>query len=331
MPAGFRALRKVQIGTETTKGTAVAATAFWVGKLGMMLNQELYMPDDLETGVMASYERSQVIARETNLPFESDATYEQLLYPLEMGVGEGDFTASSGTDPDIWAYEPSYTASSDPRSFTLEYGDDVQAYETSYVGCRQLEMSGQVGDVVRVNADLFGREMEETTFTASLVPPARETIKMAHCSVYADSTWAGLGTTAVNGTLVDFNWRYMNGFSPVKFADGRLDFSEIAEAKRHVELDMTIAFNATTSGWWDDIYREQVAYAFQLGFVGSGTGATGKSLDLNTMGKITEFGTLAEREGQDIVKVKVVSELDQNTTGARDMSVVLRNTVSAIP
>lgn len=340
MPAGFRGLRRIQIGTESVKGTAVAASAFWVGKLGMMLNQELYMPDDLETGIQSSYERSQVIARETSMPFESDATYEQLMYPLEMGVGSGAITDAMGTDPTIWTYAPSYIASANPRSFTLEYGDDVQAYASSYVGCRQLEMSGQVGDVVRVNADLFGRDMGQNAFSTdssgdAIVPPSRETVKMAHCKVYAADDWADLLTSPtaslVPGTLVDFNWRYMNGFSPVKFADGRLDFSEIAEAKRHVELDMTIAFNATTAGWWRTLYRQQNAYGFQLKFDGSGTGtALEKSLDLNTFGKMTEFGTLAEREGQNIVKVKIMSEYD-GTVDVRESSVVLRNTVASIP
>lgn len=329
MPAGIRALRRIQIGKEATPGAGGAATLFLTGTLGMALNQEIHQPNQWETGRLASFEQSEVIASEVALPFDSDASYEQLAYLLHMGIEVG--TIATNTI----RYSPNYYASNPPQTYVFEYGDDVQSYAANYVFARQLELSGQVGQVVSVRADLVGRQMNEATiFTGettavppvfSINPPPRETIKMAHAQFKADPLWTNVGTTDVPGTLVDFNWRFMNGYTPQRFADRTLFFSEIAEAKRHVELDLTVAFNATTKAWFEDLYRVQEYQVFALEFINNVTGtlvpADDKSLSLQVGGKITQYATLTEREGQDIVKIKIMSEFDD--TGARDMRVIL--------
>ena len=57
------------------------------------------MPDDLETGRLASFERSAVISRDAKLPFESDANYEQLAYFLNMAVTQPSIVASTTAFP----------------------------------------------------------------------------------------------------------------------------------------------------------------------------------------------------------------------------------------
>ena len=337
MPAGLRALRRIQFGKESTAGTAVAATEFVVGKLGQKLEQELYMPDDLETGRLASFERSEVIARESVLPFESDANYEQIAMFLDMAVRGG--VSATGADPHLWVFEPVYNASNAPGSYTVEYGDNVHQFETSYVSCRQLEFSGQVGDVVKINADLFGRDTISSSFTSNInVPSVLEAVKMAHGKLYVNDTWTALvgnSPAEVGGTLVDFSYKIMTGITPQKFADGRLDFSELAEAKRHVELELTAAFNTTTSGYFDTLYKNQNSSGanvgaqgmrmFGLHFDNGATTTSNRKLKLQLSGKLTEYDTLTEREGQNIVKLKVVSEYDDTPGAARDMRVELVN------
>ena len=316
MASGFRALRKIQFGQEVTAGTPVAATAFIVGKIGMKLEQEIHSPDDFETGRLASYEQSEVIARQAMLPFEGDVTYEQIAYFLDMAITQGVVTGT--TAPFTWTYSPNYTGSNAPRSFTAEYGDNIQAYESEFVSCRQLEISGQVGDVVKVNADLFGRQVVSTAFTTGLTPPARETVKMAGAQLFVDSSWAGVGATEVPATLVDFNWRLQTGFNPMKFADNQLFFTELTEAKRHIELEMTVGFNTTTAGWFAN-FTGQTLRMVELSF----TGSNSRSLKLQQSVKLIEYMELTEREGQDIVKLKFVSEYDD--TGARDLRAILVN------
>ena len=185
MAAGIRALRKILIGKENMNvppylRVPVDATAMLVGTANMSLEQGIFMPNEYETGRLASFERSSVIARDARLSFEADATYEQLMYFLEMGVkhtvhsnenyrdaydltraNDRNLSRVSYADNSVttWVYAPNYVRSNIPRTFTMEYGDDVQAYQTAYCGIRQLELSGQVGDIVKISADMFGRDM----------------------------------------------------------------------------------------------------------------------------------------------------------------------------
>ena len=428
--AGLRALRRIQIGAETTHGTGVPATLQLVGTLGMRSEQELYMPDDLETGRLASFERSTAIARETTLPFESDANYEQIEHLLRMAVpvaGTGGFTATSpvsgvnatarlpetganyinltlldphGTPANSWTatvrvgrgsgtaqaarvgtrlrvdveeatltlnaaialfntipgvvaslgggagttvintttnasfsggrtrlgtgaglFEPGYGSANTYTSYTMEYGDDQQVWESTYVLARQLEISGSVGEVVRVSADLFGREQVVSNFTPNLsLPTTINAVKMAEAKFYVNDSWAditGNTPTEVGATLVDFNYRITTGLSPLKFADRRLDYTEVTQAKRSVELDMTVGFNSTTTAWFNSLFASQSLYMYKLEF----DGPNNQALDLYISGYMTEFAELTEREGQDIVRLKIASAYD--STGSRDMRVNL--------
>ena len=334
MASGLRALRKILVGQETTKGTAVTPTAFLVGTLGMRDQLELFMPDEYETGRLASYERSQIIAREATLPFEADANYEQLAYLLEMAVKQTEVGGvpavtdsryvNTTTNVTTWTYTPNYTESNDPLSLTVQYGDDIQQFESAFVSCRNIEFSGQVGDIVKTSADLFGRTVTKiASFGATVEPPDRESIKMGTSELYIDPTWAAVGTTAKTATLVDFSYKFNTGFSPMKYADNRLDFSDLAEAKRHVELDMTVGFNDSAVELFD-AYNDQSQVVVELRFTGSEVSANNnKSFKLQVGGNVTEFMELSEREGQDIVKVKLMSIFDD--TGDRDMSIILEN------
>ena len=324
--SGVRALRKIQIGPEAVadRDTGVTPGVFLIGTLGMKMEQELYMPDDLETGRLVSYERSEVIAQETSLPFESDANYLQLGHLLQMGFGMP--TAAN-------VYEPMAGSATleEPTSYTFRYGDDKNVWESHYVLARMIEFSGQVGEVVRVKADLFGRAMESigpNGFVSTVIPPRDlESVKMATCKLYASATWGTVGNTGteVPATLIDFNYRAMTGFEPVKFADGRYDFSEVAQKKRHVELDMTVGFNDTSVGWFTsfapdvDVNPRQTRQVLGIHFEGVGN----RALNLQMSGVITEYNELTEREGQDIVKVKWISLYDDAVAANRDMRISL--------
>ena len=438
--AGLRALRRIQFGQEDPPGEVAVTTAFLVGKLGLKLDQEIYQPEDLETGRLASFERSIAIAREATLPFESDANYEQLMYFLSMAVNNfpnaSDRTSSgtpdgagTPTDPYTWTYLPNYTKRNDPLSFTVAYGDDVQMFYSTFVSCRQLEFSGQVGDVVKINSDLFGQQVTKfggdnrvasititeegdsytsvpnvifdaapaggitaigvaefnaagdgvgsiriihpgrgytstpnisidpaptggTNATATAIlgigtsavvlsPPSElEPVLMGTAQLYSNVNVGGVGGTGysnlisstgrteIGSTLVDFNYRIMTGFNPMKYGDNRLFYTDITEAKRHVELDMTVAFNRDVNSWFDRFIDQSYGW-YSLTFNGTGN----NSLALRVGGKITEYNELTEREGQNIVKLKIMSEYDSGiavTGGGRDMEIILQNGLNSI-
>ena len=421
---GLRGLRRILVSNEVAAADAgnsirdrsisTRADVFLVGKINLSAEQDLFMPDDLETGRLVSFERSEPIARAANFSFEADANYEQLPYLFDMAVraltsaDKGD--ASTGFTR---TYKQNYTEPNYPRTLTFVYGDNVQLYRSASVGCQQLELSGQVGAEVRVNAGLFGKDMTETgivdnageihsitvynggtgytnssvvtisapggigntTATATPItsngaitgftitdvgsgytkpptitvasgtggvfevnlgvtdedPPSLSVVKMGDASFYRCANWTDLealaSTDEVKSTLIDFSWRLVSGFAPVKYVDDALYFTDIAENKKHVEMDMTVAFSKNTDArfstkdWFTQLYRAQKLGYFGLKFRHKYDDK--KGLELLQSGKITEFGEISEREGQDIVKLKLVSEWDDKSDGKKDFVIRL--------
>ncbi len=130
--AGIRALRKIQLGKETTPGGAGTVNTRLVGKLGMKLDQKYYRPEDLETGRLSSYERSFIVGEQAALPFEADATYEQLPFLLSMSVKGGISGVLSAEGQYVWTFLPNLTAANSPTTFTFEYGDDIRRFQSLY-------------------------------------------------------------------------------------------------------------------------------------------------------------------------------------------------------
>ena len=98
---GLRAFRKIQFGPEEIPGVPVPATIFMVGRIGMELDQKLYQPDDYATRRIVSYEHTRPIMRRASMPFESDATFEQLPVLLDMAIRRSN-VLEDRNDPDTF-------------------------------------------------------------------------------------------------------------------------------------------------------------------------------------------------------------------------------------
>ena len=173
---GLEALRRVQIGLESTRGTAVAADVKLMGMLTMDPTQVLYMPEDEERQSLALLHRREIVAEMANMHFESSLNFEQLIHFLAMGVGNHGSqptTPTNGVLTRDWLFEPSHSASNAQAAYTLEYGDDQQEYESAFVMCSQLEFTWALEESVKMSAELFGRSVTKATFTSLSDPVAR--------------------------------------------------------------------------------------------------------------------------------------------------------------
>jgi hypothetical protein len=260
--------------------------------------------------------------------FESDANYEQLAYLLGMAI-KGGVTATGGASPYSWIFLPNLTAINAPDTYTIEYGDDHKCYQSTFCFAKSLELSGQIDDVVKVKADIAGQSMVATTFTGSLTnPTALNPVKVGTGKLYVDSTWAGLGGTQKENTLVDFSWKLSEGIVPIKKIDGSLSYADRVEKKRHVELELTVGHNSV----YDDIVTSFLAQSrtfVRLEFTGPAiTGGTDK-LTIDGAFVVDNPDTLGDQEGQDVVKIKLISEYDP--TGDKEWSVTLTNALATMP
>ena len=331
--AGLKALRRIQLAKEITHGTAVStATARLIGTLSMKEDHKYYRPNDLETGKLSDYERSYIISEEMSGAFESDVNFEQLGYLLAMSIKGGVAPTGPTDSAYLWTFKPNLTAANDPNSYTMQYGDDAQAFIAAYCFAKDLEISGTMEEVLKVKANLAGQNMRAGSFTSLSNPTVLTPVSMAAGKLFVDSSWANLGNTNVTGTLVDFIYKVSPGIIPIKYADGAIHFTDRAEKKRHVEAEVTFAFTSGVAGYYTDYIAAPQTHKFiRLEFTGPKIGATTgyDKLQLDGSFVIDDFSTLAEREGQDVVKLKLLSEYD--STGTSEWQILLTNALSALP
>lgn len=330
--SGLRALRRIQCAREVTRGTAVpTSTAQLIGKFSMKQDQKYYRPDDLETGNLSSYEQVHVVAEQMAGVFESDANYQQLGYILAMGV-RGGVTPTGPSDAlYTWTFEPNLTAINNVNSYTMKYGDNIQAFISSFCFATDFELSGSLEDAVKVKANIVGQNVRAGTFTSLSNPTVLNPIIMGNCRLFVNPSWATLGGTQVSNTIIDFSYKVSQGITPIKYGDGNLFFTETAEKKRHVEMDVTFAFTAGVAGYFTDyIASPQTAKFIRLAFQGPLVGTTARA-DLNLDGAfiIDDYDTFGERDGQDIVKLKLISRRD--ATSGKEWSIILKNALAALP
>ena len=322
--AGKRALRKIQLGRETTPGVAVPATARIVGTLGMKQENQYYRPSDLETGCLSEFERSVVTGKQAVLPFEADANFEQMGYLLGMAVKGGVPTSGSGGIY-LRDYTPNLTSSANLDTYTFEYGDDVGVWTSTFCVATDLELTGQVDEAVMVKASLVGQSAESGAFTPGIsAPPSLIPAVTNLGELYLDNTFAALGTTRQAATLVDFSYKVSGGITPMKYVDGSLSYTDIAEKKRHIDLDLTVAFNAGVSALYPALNAQTPIY-IRIDFAGP----AGARLTLDGCYVIDDYGALEERDGQDIVKLALVSILDQENKW--EWAIKLSNSLPTLP
>ncbi len=327
MASGQKALRKIQIGQEDYMGTPVAATAALLGQLTMEDKPTDHEPDE-ERGNLADKTRSVRVANLANLVFSGDATFEQLMYWLEMGI-QGDVTPTPVGAAHLWTFTPNLTAAGTFNSFTLEHGDNIQAWETEFCMAREIEIAFAMNAAATVKATLFGRKKTPTSFTNSLAPPTVESIVGQNFKLYLDDEDGTMGYTVKSQQIIAATFTIKTGLVPVRYGDGSLDFSTYFEQPKGIDLKMTFAFNS-------DAEAERVLYdgetlrlvrLYNKGSLISGSDY--KSLCLDMCGKYTSFSTLEDRDGEDVVNVTLHSQLGANYTDLFEVAV--QNTVDALP
>jgi hypothetical protein len=290
----------------------------------------LHRPDE-ERGSLADIFRTVVAGEAVDLGFEGDLTFEQVMYLLHMGV-----KAVTPTQPDavnsptvyLWTYTPSLTSGNTPKTFTIEYGDDVQEHEVEYCVAKELEFSGALDEPLVMKATIFGRNLEASTFTAGLSDPSLESALMNKTKLYIDDVGGTIGTTEKSATLIDFSWKLTTGFVPRKHGGAQLYFDSLGELKKKVTVDMTFEFNSGA-----EIERTKYAAGTRRLFRLKSTGtniedAYNRELTLDFAGVYTKFGTLEENDGADIVKVTIESEYDSGW--GKLFEVTVQNDVSSL-
>ena len=169
MAAGIFPLTLVQVGKESTAGTAVAATRRNLTKSAtyrQLQTQEMF--EGQLSGVLSrSVTKPEVTREASQLEIATDLDFEQVLLPLLSGVKGGVTPSTPGTgEGRLWTFAPSQTAPS-VDSYTLEFvvddGSTKQAVEAPFGITTSLEITGGVEALPQITYSMDARKSSDVT------------------------------------------------------------------------------------------------------------------------------------------------------------------------
>lgn len=332
MAYGIKALRKLQIGKEATKGTIVAATTIFRGEGTIEDTRETVFPNE-DIGLVSPTDRAYQPKLGAKLSLASTpATFEQLPYILTSGVKALTTGVADGAGAGkIYAYPLSTTAQNDFTTLTIEGGDNVEAEVMEYAFVTDFEISGKAGEAVMMTANFEGRQVALQAFTGALSVPTVEEILTSTGKVYSDAVGGTLGTTQIANEILSFSYKVQTGIVPVWTADGSLYFSFAKMTRPTATLDLVFEHSTKAQAakvLWRAGTPAQLRLKFEGSAINAGTAYSKKTMIIDIAGKYEKANALADDNGDDIVTMTFRGGYD--STAALFSNVTVVNTLASL-
>lgn len=207
MPQITTSTQQVQIGKETTPGTAVACPTLlkcfnWDPGIDAGISK--YRP----SGNM--YDATQELDWESSL-FNLGGTmdYNGIIYALAMIYGQVTPAAhgASSTAKD-WIWTPSINQQTSIQTFTLMQGDSQRARKLAYAMLSAFGYKGDRKTAFSITGSGFGQIISDgITLTSSPMAVATAQMQPKQFNVYLDTTSGGIGTTQVVAPIsIDYSF-----------------------------------------------------------------------------------------------------------------------------
>jgi len=329
---GVKSLRKIQMGVESTSGTEVNATVIWRGIGGGADRREVVFPAE-DVGVLMGLDRSYTPKHLAEIEFEStEATYEQLPYILEAGV-EAETATQDGAGSDyIYVYNFPNASQNTINTYTLEWGDDQQEYQSTYCFVKDFSLSGAAGEALMVSANWVGRAAATGTYTGSLAPVAVEEILFQKGELYIDDTGTFPATTKKSSTFVSMELAVTTGHQEYFSGDGQLYFTATKQVQPEVLLTVTFEHDGTATAEYAK-FQSGTTRNIRIEFTGSAVGTPGttystKQFFIDLIGRWESFDKLDENDGNDVVTAVLRARRETSDASSGKFTVV--NELSAL-
>lgn len=329
--AGVKALRRLQLGAESTAGTGVAATTRWRGGGTIQDDLDLVFVEE-DTGYIGGTDRSYIQKYDASLEMDDvEATFEQLPYLGMAGIVNATPVVDGPGTGYAYAFPFPTTSQATIKTYTIEGGDDQQEEEFSYGFVEQFKLSGRAGEALKMAATWRGRQVSASTFTGALSPPAVEEILFGTGKLYIDAVSGTIGTTLKSNTLLGMEWTVKTGWQRVYTADN-LYFSFLKCVMPEAPLTLTFEHDGTSvaeKANWRSQTARQIRLQWQGSALSGGGTYTNKLLRIDLAGRWQKFEKLAEQDGNDIVRGTFLPRY--NSTAALFASMLIVNTLSVLP
>lgn len=198
MAIDHKALFAVAIGEESTRGTAVAATAKLAGVDGAPISAgvEVWRGTDEARGTLAPAYMSVIGRVNPGVSLSGRATWEQLGNFLDAFFGKA---TPSGTGPYTRSYAAPLGAQPALTPWTVYYGSPSNAWRLTGGVANELTISATSGEPLSASLNMIGVGVESTTMPALAEPSATPIIHGG--ALYIDDFTGTVGTTQVTDVV----------------------------------------------------------------------------------------------------------------------------------
>lgn len=332
--AGIKNLSKIQIGKETTKGTAAAATTIWRGEgAGLKDGREVVLVEE-NVGYISGTTRSYTPFVEAALTMgDTPATFEQLPYILNASI-KGETPAQDGSGSGyIYEYDLPTNAAATLYAYTIEAGDNQQAEEMEYSIVPSFTLSGASKEAVSMSAEWIGRQVATCSYTGALSLPSVEEILFGKFKLYIDTIGGSFGGTQKTSTLLGFDLSVGECVRAKYTGDGQVYFTFEQPDAPQIELKLTLEHDSTAVAAKAD-FAAETPKLIRLIAEGSslttaGTTYSKKTIIIDLAGKFTQVDDLGEVDGNSVVGLTFTSKYDETADDWGKFIVV--NELSTLP
>lgn len=328
----LKALRKVQLGKEATKGTAVPATEILLADADLTLGYELYR-NPHPFGVLVEHAGpTALLKKDVDVRLRADGvTFEQLPWFLSLCL---DQPATTGVGPYEHLWNPGTAALWDPHSATLEarYDDGAaqEDIEVEYLTGRTLRISGDQNGQLQVEVDAFGRQVTDAAITSLSLPATLTPITVAMGKIYINNTFALADLLApaagiISNQIISFNLEIDVGQFPWHGIEGNTFFAEAKERAKNLRFSLRALVNPDAASEGSAAERVHAA-AEDLRFMTlafTGPGNLDCHIVFTAKHEMGDFLTITEQDGMDVIEMTMVGHYDP--TGAVLVKVELNN------
>jgi hypothetical protein len=343
MTYGVTKLRKNQYGKESTPGSVHAATALWVGEVNGIKDESPYVLPPMNVGYLMHTDIGYFSGKAAGLDVpDAPASFEQIMYPLEGGIAIATPSSNgSATTAYIRSYPLLSTAmgyvltgsSVNPvQTFSIEAGDNSQAYVMEFSFCESFTLKGAIGQAVMLGSKWVGRQKTAATFTGAIGVPTIEQVVFNNAKLYVDDTGGTIGATQKVGTFLGFELTVKTGWIAQQTGDGALFFNFIKCPG--AEITGKITYEYDTAGIAAETkFAAGTTQLLRIAMLGSSLGAGGtyatKILQFSTAAKITSVDPIGSQNGDDTVTANFTCV--QGNAGQTTPTFVSCNTLATVP
>jgi hypothetical protein len=345
MTFALKAFRDIQISNpEDTVGSAEAATAIMLGTITPTYSGlEIHYPEQERALLARNMADDFIVSKMVELTFEAEMNMNDIIWMFSNAI-RGNITP---TQPDatnqpnayLWAFAPNNAAANTPDiangidTFTLEWGDNVQHYETSFLFTRVLTISGAPNEPVQVSWEITGAQVTESAKTAALSVVATQYFPFNLTKFYVDTSYAGIGGTQKTNMLRAFEWTLETQFTPRFAADGGYIYTGLNEDRKKVDLELTYYRDSTNTAAARDLFDARSTTYLRIECLDATELDSGQSnppyVRLDGAFRYTDWPEASDEEGSVVETVPLESVYD--TTGTQQFETSVLTSLSAYP